>query len=89
MNFCYDASGFSALTFSQNLSYKTAWGTFARIQNFNSNVSTLNNTNGAGLRYYTFSNYAEKSQFTQGQSLHMKALPYYSTLWVTVENNTS
>jgi hypothetical protein len=86
MNFYYDASGFSGLTFSQNQKYKTAWDTFNRIQTFDSNVSTLNN-GGASLRYYNFSNYDEKNQFIEGQYLHLKALPYYSTLWFSINKS--
>lgn len=87
MSFCWDASGFSCLTFSQSQKYKTSWATFARIQAFDSNVSTLNSTSGANLRYYTFSNYQEKNQFIEGQYLHLKSLPYYSTLWITVNKS--
>lgn len=87
MSFCWDASGFSGLTFSQAQSYKTSWATFGRIQAFDSNVSTMNAMSGAGLRYYTFSNYQEKNQFIEGQFLHLKSLPYYSTLWLTVNKS--
>ena len=87
MNFYYDASGFSGLTFSQNLRYKASWDTFTRIQTFDSNVSTLNATSGAGLRYYTFSNYEEKNKFIEGQYLHLKALPYYSSLWFSINKS--
>lgn len=82
--FVYDASGFSGLTFSQNQKNREAWNTFERIQLFNSNVSTMNNS-GANLRYYTFSNYSEKNQFTEGQLLHLKSHPYFSTLWYNIE----
>jgi hypothetical protein len=87
MNFSYDASGVSGQTFSQFQKSREAWDTFNRIQTFDSNVSTLNKVSGANLRYYTFVNYEEKAQFTQGQLLHMKSLPYYSTLWFTVEKS--
>lgn len=87
MSFCWDASGFSGLTFSQNQKYKTAWTTFGRIQAFDSNVSTLNATSGAGLRYYTFSNYDEKSKYIEGQFLHVYSLPYYSYLWAPVNKS--
>ena len=82
-----DISGMSGLTFSQNLTYRTAWNTFNRVQTFDSNVSTQIKSGVSGLQYYNFSNYIEKAQFTQGQYLHLQAYPYYSTLWYTVQKN--
>ena len=87
MSFCWDASGFSGLTFSQSQKYKTAWATFGRIQAFDSNVSTLNATTGTNLRYYTFSDYQERNQFIEGQFLHLKSLPYYTALWAPVNKS--
>lgn len=75
------------MSFQQNGQYKLAWDTFNRIQAFDSNVSTLRFQGAPNLYYYNFSNYAEKALFTQGQSLHFKSLPYFSTLWFTVSRN--
>jgi hypothetical protein len=86
MNFV-DISGASGLNFSQLLEYKDAWNTFNRIQNYNSNASTLINAGASDQHYYNFSNYTEKNMFNRGQLLHIKAYPYYSTLWYSVEKN--
>lgn len=83
----FDISGATGLTNIQYIEYVTAWKTFNRIQYYDSNVSTLIHTGASGLQYYTYKNYAEKLQFIQGQSEHMKAYPYYSTLWYNVQKN--
>jgi hypothetical protein len=87
MNYCYDASGFIGMSFQQNQEYKTSWATFNRIQTFDSNVSTLRFQGSPNLYYYNFINYAEKAQYSQGQFLHYKSIPYLSTLWVSVQRN--
>lgn len=85
---CFDISGVTGLTYSQFIQYNQAWTTFERIQRFDSNVSTQIHSGAVGLKYYNYSNYIEKNLFIQGQSLHMKAYPYYSTLWYTVQKNS-
>jgi len=83
---CFDLSGFIGLNDSQKLQYKSAWATFDRIQNINSNVSTLHVTkNQSNLPYYTFVSYDEKNQFRIGQFLHQQRYP--NSNWNVVEEN--
>ncbi len=84
---CFDASGFLVLSIGQNQTYKDAWNTFNRIQTLNSNVSTLRASGYTNALYYNYVSNAEKLQFTQGQSLHMRIYPSFSSLWQTVEKN--
>ena len=76
MSVCFDLSGFIGLNDSQKLQYKNAWGTFDRIQQFNSNVSTLRVVeNSLNLSYYTFTSYEQKNLFRIGQFLHQQRYP--------------
>lgn len=83
----YDASGFLGNSFGANQKNKIAWDTFTRIQSFNSNVSTLRAAGNTNLQYYNFQTYSEKINFQQGQFLHLKSLPAFSSLWLSVGNN--
>lgn len=82
---CLDISGASGLSSSEYKNYIEAWKKFEFIQRFDSNVSTNIQNNVTGLQYYSFSNYTEKNLFIKGQSEHMQAYPYYSTLFTTVQ----
>ncbi len=86
MSLCFDLSGFIGLNDSQKLQYKNAWGTFDRIQNFNSNISTLRKTeNNLTLSYYIFTSYDQKNLFRIGQFLHQQRYP--NSNWNVVEQN--
>jgi len=87
MSGCFDLSGFYSLNDSQNLKYQFAWNTFRRIQNFNSNVSTLHaaGTSNNTLLYYTFTSYDEKTNFNIGQALHTQRYP--NSNWNSVQQN--
>ena len=85
----FDASGVSGISFGLNQTLRTSWDTFTRIQLHDSNVSTIKGVGSTTtLRYYTFPTYAEKIQFTQGQSLHLQTYPYLSSLWYSVQRNS-
>jgi hypothetical protein len=81
---CFDLSGFTGLPFGTALQYKIDWGTFERIQNFNSNVST-SRAAGGGLTYYTYASGDEKISFINGQILHYKRYP--TSNWNAVQKN--
>ena len=85
MSGCFDLSGFVGLNDSQKLQYQLAWSTFERIQNSNSNVSTLRKAGNTALSYYTFLSYNEKTTFNIGQSLHAQRYP--SSNWNSVSQN--
>lgn len=84
---CFDASGFLVLTSMQNQNYRTAWDTFNRIQTLNSNVSTLRAFGRKDIYYYNYISNTERMKFIEGQSLHMRIYPSFSSFWVTVEKN--
>jgi len=84
---CFDASGFLVLTARQNQEYREAWDTFNRIQSVNSNVSTLRAIGKKDIWYYNYVSNVERMKFIEGQSLHMRTYPAFSTLWATVEKN--
>jgi hypothetical protein len=85
MSGCFDLSGFVGLNDSQKLQYQLAWSTFDRVQNSNSNVSTLRKAGNTTLPYYTFTSYNEKTTFNVGQSLHTQRYP--SSNWNSVSQN--
>lgn len=82
---CFDLSGFKFLPSSVKLDYKTAWDTFERIQDFNSNVSTQRAAGVPGLTYLNFVSAEEKTRFTWGQYLHQQRYP--NSNWNAVEKN--
>jgi hypothetical protein len=84
---CFDASGFLVLTARQNLHFREAWDTFNRIQTLNSNVSTLRAFGRTDIYYYNFKTNTERMNFIEGQSLHMRTYPAFSTFWLAVEKN--
>ena len=86
MSVCFDLSGFIGLNDSQKLEYKTAWSTFDRIQNINSNVSTLRSIRqDSSERYYVYFSYDEKNLFRIGQFLHQQRYP--NSNWNIVQQN--
>jgi len=71
---------------SQLQIYKQAWYDFERIQNFNSNISTLHGDGlGSNSNYYTFVSYAERESFRIGQYLHQQQYP--TSNWNSVQEN--
>lgn len=88
-NFCssfpFDSSGFLTLSQSQRIIYQQSWATFARIQNYNINVSTLRKLGDTSLTYYTFVSYTEREAFRNGQFLHTQVYPNEN--WNSVEEN--
>ena len=87
MSGCFDLSGFFSLNNSQKLKYQIGWDTFRRIQNSNSNVSTLRAAGKRSdtLQYYTFVSYDERTNFNIGQSLHTQRYP--NSNWNSVQEN--
>lgn len=80
-----DLSGFKFLTFTQKTNYYEAWATFNRVQDYNSNVSTLRAAGDLGLTYYQFLTGTEKTLFLQGRSLHVQSYP--NSNWEIVQQN--
>jgi hypothetical protein len=86
MSVCFDLSEFIGLNDSQKLQYRTAWGTFDRIQNINSNVSTLRSIRqDSNERYYVYFSYDEKNLFRIGQFLHQQRYP--NSNWNVVQQD--
>lgn len=81
----FDLNGLLCLTQSQRLRYKIAWDIFEKIQNINSNVSTIKSVSSITIPYYTYTTYNEKEQFTLGQYLHTQVYP--NVVWNTVQEN--
>jgi hypothetical protein len=63
---CQDLSGFVFLTQSQLRYYKTSVQTFNRVQDYNSNISTLRSQGDSTLSYYQFISLEEKNNYTKG-----------------------
>ena len=63
---CQDLSGFVFLNSSQLRNYRTSIQIFDRIQNYNSNISTLRSQGDLTLSYYQFISSQEKNMYTQG-----------------------
>jgi hypothetical protein len=72
---CLDLSGFKWLFQSQKLEYQQSFALFGKVQNFNSNISTLRAAGDSNLSYYQFANTEEKTRFLQGRFLHIQAYP--------------
>lgn len=87
INPCFDASGFLVLSIRQNLIYREAWDTFTRIQTLNSNISTLRSAGKTDVWYYNYKSNGERLKFIEGQSLHMRVYPSFSSFWLAVEKN--
>jgi len=85
MSGCFDLSGFVGLNDSQRFQYRIAWDIFDRVQNSNSNVSTLRKAGNTTLPYYTFASYNEKTTFNIGQNLHQQRYP--TSNWNSVQEN--
>ena len=56
----------TGLTYSQYMEYKTAINTYIRVENYNSNVSTIRGTGQSSLSYYEFSSNQEQTIYTLG-----------------------
>jgi hypothetical protein len=82
---CFDLSGFTGLPFGTALQYKLDWGTFDRIQAYNSNVSTARAAGTQGLTYYTYASGNEQISFINGQNLHYRRYP--DSNWNEVQKN--
>jgi len=63
---CQDLSGFVFLTQSQLRYYKTSVQIFNRVQDYNSNISTLRSQGDSTLSYYQFISLEEKNNYTKG-----------------------
>ena len=82
---CFDLSGFTGLSFGAAQKYRGDWNTFERIQEYNSNISTLRAAGAPGLTYYTYASANEQISFVNGQFLHFKRYP--SSNWNEVQKN--
>ena len=82
---CFDVSGFRGMTPIQFRIYKDAWNTFNRVQEYNSNISTLRAGGNKILNYYQYVDQKERNQFRQGQSLHAQVYPLSN--WNAVSPN--
>jgi hypothetical protein len=83
MGDCFDLSGFQGLSFSQAMNYKNDWNTYNYVQGINSNISTQRGLYGVKYQYYTFKDFAQKTSFLNGQSLHVRRYP--NSNWAPVE----
>jgi len=63
---CHDLSGFFFLTESQLSYYRKCSSTFNRVQDYNSNISTLRSKGNLTASYYQFLTSEEKNQYTKG-----------------------
>ena len=63
---CQDLSGFLFLSQSQLKYYRTSVQTFNRVQDYNSNISTLRSQGDSTLSYYQFISLEEKNNYTKG-----------------------
>ena len=72
---CFDLSGFLCPSQSVKVQYQIAWATFNKVQNFNSNVSTLHARGNPTPSFYTFLSFGERNMFLQGQYLHYQIYP--------------
>jgi hypothetical protein len=82
---CFDLSGFKSMSPIQFRIYKDAWNTFSRVQEYNSNISTLRSGGNTILNYYQYVNQYERTQFRQGQMLHTQVYPLSN--WIAVPPN--
>lgn len=80
-----DLSGFKFLTFSQKQEYQRAFQIFDKVQNYNSNVSTLRSAGQLNIPYYQFITNEEKTKFIQGRFLHIQSYP--NSTWPLVQEN--
>jgi hypothetical protein len=80
-----DLSGFKFLTFSQKQEYQQAFQIFNKVQNYNSNVSTLRSAGQLNIPYYQFITNEEKTKFIQGRFLHVQSYP--NSTWPLVQEN--
>lgn len=74
-----------ALTFSQYIEYRSAIGTYNRVEAYNSNISTLRGRGNLGLSYYDFQTYKEDYKYKLGQRLLTQIYP--DTKFIPVEKN--
>ena len=72
---CLDLSGFKWLFQTQKVQYQQNFALFDKIQNYNSNISTLRAAGNSNLSYYIFPSTEEKTRFTQGRMLHIQSYP--------------
>lgn len=73
---CYlDISGFKFLYQSQKLEYLQAAALFQKVQNYNSNISTLRADGQSNLSYYQFITNKEQTMFTQGRLILIQSYP--------------
>ena len=73
MNVCFgEISSFKGINYSQLNKYRYAWNTFNRIEQVNSNVSTMHGNSNLSLSYYTFIDQTEKAIYDNGLSLHVQ-----------------
>ena len=82
---CFDVSGFATLSIGTLLQYQTWWGTFERIQEYDTNVSTLRQAGNTSLTYYTYMTLTERNEYTNGRMLHIFRYP--DSNWNPVEKN--
>lgn len=80
-----ELSGFKFLSSNQLLKYKESWRFFDKIQNYNSNISTLRFQGDSTLTYYQFASSVELLRFRRGQYLHQQSYPTGN--WEAVEQN--
>ncbi len=82
---CFDLSGFKSMSPIQFRIYKDAWNTFNRVQEYNSNISTLRSGGNKTLNYYQYIDNKERNQFQTGQLLHTQVYPLSN--WTAVPPN--
>ena len=63
---CHDLSGFFFLSGTQLTYYKNCISVFDRVQDYNSNISSLRSQGNLTASYYQFVTIQEKNQYTKG-----------------------
>jgi hypothetical protein len=66
---CQDLSGFVFLTGAQLTYYRMSVQTFNRVQDYNSNISTLRSKGNLTASYYQFLTSEEKNKYIKGRFL--------------------
>jgi len=71
----FDLSGFTPISESRKVQYRTAWGVYEMIQQNDVLASTLRKRDDFSKSYWVFASNAERDQWLQGLSLHTQRYP--------------
>jgi hypothetical protein len=82
---CFILGKMKGLTYMQYKEYKTAVNTFFRVQAYDSAIYLQRQRGIKDVRYYTFINKIEQSQYTLGRMLLIQNDPANAKTYVPVE----